>query len=76
MKYHAVMKDETGCEFGVSVIARTRGQAYEKLEDDYPESCCVQLESPADTKKRERRIWEQVEREMNGDFTWGDYNEY
>jgi hypothetical protein len=53
--YHAVMLDETGCEFGVTVKARTRAAAYEKLREDYVESRCVQLESHLDTMKRERR---------------------
>lgn len=52
-KFHAVMLDETRCEFGVSVEAESRADAYEQLQEDYPESRCVQLESPADTAERE-----------------------
>ena len=54
--YHAVMLDETGCEFGVTVKARSRAKAREELREDYPESRCVQLESHLDTMKRERRL--------------------
>lgn len=66
-KYHAVMLDETRCEFGASVSAISREAAYAKLAEDYPESQCVQLESPADTRKREKRIYDQVSRELDGD---------
>ena len=72
-KYHAVMLDETGCEFGVSVTAKSRAAAYKKLEEMYEESRCVQLESPADTRKREHRLYEQAMREYEGDYSHGDY---
>jgi len=62
-KFHAVMIDETGCEFGVSVTARSREAAFDKLREDYPESRCDQLESPADTRKREQRMYRQAERD-------------
>jgi len=71
-QFHAVMLDETGCEFGVSVEANSRSEAYEILAEDYPESRCVQLESPEDTAERERRMYESIEREYYG----GDYDEY
>lgn len=66
--FHAVMIDETGCEFGVPVIARSKNAARDKLRENYPESRCVQLESPAETRKRERRLYDQANREY-----WGDY---
>lgn len=66
--FHAVMLDETGCEFGVSVTAKSRGDAYAKLEENYPESRCVQLESPADTRKREDRLYRDAERAYNGEY--------
>ena len=62
--FHAVMIDETGCEFGVSVIARSRSAAFAKLREEYPESRCDQLESPADTRKREARLY----RQANADY--------
>lgn len=55
--FHAVMTDETGCEFGASVTAASRDEAYEMLEENYPESRCVQLESPEDTAAREYRTY-------------------
>jgi hypothetical protein len=67
-KYHAVMLDETGCEFGVELEADSREDAYEQLEDDYPESNCVQLESRADSDARERAMYEHIE--AGGD--WDD----
>lgn len=72
-KYHAVMLDETRCEFGVSVTAKSRSAAHDKLREDYPESRCVQLESPTDTRKREERLYRQAEREYDGyDRGYGD----
>ncbi len=55
--YHAVMMDETGQEFGVDIEASSRENAYHTLQIDYPESQCVQLESPQDTCAREHRIY-------------------
>ena len=73
-KFHAVMLDETRCEFGVSFTARSREAAYKWLEENYVESRCVQLESAADTRKREKRLYEQAEREY--DDPGGYYDEY
>jgi hypothetical protein len=60
--FHAVMIDETGCEFGADVTARSRAAAHDKLREDYPESRVAQLESPADTRRRERAIYERADR--------------
>ena len=71
MRFHAVMIDETGCEFGVSVVAKSRQAAYDKLKENYPECrSCVQLESPADTRRREKAISDQVNR-----IYWGEEQE-
>lgn len=70
--YHAVMIDETGCEFGAGVYADTREEAYERLEDSYPESRCVQLESPEDTARREAEIYARVSAEYDGDYGYDD----
>lgn len=67
-QFHAVMLDETRCEFGVTVRAKSRNAAYKWLEENYPESRCVQLESPADTRARERRMWLDIE----NDRDWED----
>lgn len=64
--FHAVMLDETRCEFGVSVTAKTRAAALEKLAEYYPESRCIQLESPADRRKREKRLYD----EINEEYGW------
>ena len=55
--YHAVM-NFFGEEFPASVEAETLEEAYEKLRENYPESTCVQLESPEDTEAREKRIYD------------------
>lgn len=61
-QYHAVMLDETGCEFGVTLDARDRDAAYRELEDYYPESRVVQLEDQKQTSERRRRIDDYVSR--------------
>ncbi len=55
--FHAVMIDETGCEFGVTVEAESRDEAYTRLRENYPESRIDQLESPSDTAERQQRIY-------------------
>ena len=56
IKYHAVLLDETQCEFGVSFEASCRNVAYNYLVESYPECRCVQLEDDEDTRKRQARI--------------------
>lgn len=63
--FHAVMIDETGCEFGASVTAKTRAAAFAKLREDYPESRCDQLESPTDSPRREARLERQIQWEYD-----------
>lgn len=60
MLFHAVMIDETGCEFGADVEAETKDEAYEILQEMYPESRCDQLESPEDTRRREKAIYDHI----------------
>jgi hypothetical protein len=62
------MLDETRCEFGVDVTARTREEAYRKLSENYPESQCIQLESPADTRRREKRMYDRIQREYDDPY--------
>lgn len=76
-KYHAVMLDETGMgEFGVSVEAETKSEAYAILREDYCESHCVQLESPEDTALREKLMYEEIEREIDNPDYWEDEDMY
>ena len=70
IKFHAVMVDETGCEFGADVEAPDRETAYDRLREDYPESRVAQLESPEDTLRRETATYEAVRREIDGDDDW------
>jgi hypothetical protein len=66
--FHAVMIDETGCEFGVGVQAASQEAALEYLRENYPESRVAQLESPEDREDRERTMREHIE--CGGD--WDD----
>lgn len=72
IKFHAVLLDETRCEFGASVEAATRAEAYEILAEDYPESQVVQLESPEDTAAREERMYRQIESDYDDDYYYDD----
>lgn len=63
MRFHAVMIDETGCEFGVTIDAVDREMAYEKLWHNYPESRVDQLESDEDALERERARYARLESE-------------
>lgn len=73
--YHAVMIDETGGEFGVSVTAATKAGAYAILKEDYPESRVDQLESPADTAAREKAMYARISAELDGDGGYDDYDD-
>lgn len=64
--YHAVMIDETGCEFGVTFEASGRDAAHEWLEENYPESRCDQLEDADDRAAREAAMYHSIMREMDG----------
>ena len=45
INYHAVFIDETGMgEFGATIRAKTKAEAWEIAREDYPESRCVQIE--------------------------------
>ena len=61
-RYHAVLLDECGDEFGVSLQAASRAKAYEALRDDYAESRVVQLESDYQAAQRERRQYQRLVR--------------
>lgn len=67
-KYHAVMIDETGCEFGADCEAESREEARDIFRESYPESRIDQIESPQDTAAREHRIYMDA---LNG----ADYDE-
>lgn len=53
-KYHAVMLDETRCEFRVSFEAPSRQAAYEYLEEEYPESQVDELTDETQRLAREQ----------------------
>jgi hypothetical protein len=64
--YHAVMKDETGREFGVTIDAMDKPSALRILTENYPESQCVQLEDDNDTREREEAMYRRVATEDDG----------
>jgi hypothetical protein len=77
IQFHAVMLDETGCEFGATIIAANKEDAYETAREHYPESRCVQMESPADTAAREKRIYDAaLLDEGDWDFDYDEDEEY
>lgn len=71
-QYHAVMSDETGCEFGYTFEAFNKAQAYEYLREQFPESHCVQLEDEYDTQKRLNEIYERLAEEYDDGYYYAD----
>ena len=72
--FHAVMTDETGCEFGAGIQAPDREAAHEMLRDMYPESRIAQLESPEDTRRREAEIYARISGEYDDGYDY-DYED-
>lgn len=64
-QYHAVLLDETGCEFGHTFEASSREEAWDEINDMFPESRCVQLESPEDTARREQALYARIAAEYD-----------
>ena len=56
-RYHAVLIDAPGSEFGADVDAPSRDVAESVLRLEYPESRIEQLESARDTREREHRMY-------------------
>jgi len=76
-QYHAVLLDETGCEFGHTFYADSREEAWTKMQENFPESRCVQIESPEDTIRRQKEIYDRMCREYDSDMApsfWDDYD--
>ena len=63
--YHAVMIDETGCEFGAGCYAESYDDARQQLREDYPESSIAQLETKEDTQKREEAMYARLQEELD-----------
>ena len=57
-RYHAVMVDETGCEFGVTEWADSNSDMWEQMQEDYPESRCVQVEEVNARRAAPVDIWD------------------
>lgn len=70
-QYHAVLLDETGCEFGHTFTASSRDEAWDYVQEQFPESRCVQLEDPEDTVRREKAIYDRLCREYDSDMPEG-----
>jgi len=85
IEFWGVFVDETGCEFGAAIRAADKAAAWEEAREQYPESRCVQLESPQDTAAREQRQYAQAARDLEGDGwdyggwedddSWDDYTD-
>lgn len=75
-RFWGVFLDETRCEFGAPIEADTKAEAWQIAAESYPESKCVQLESPEDTAAREKAMYDRISREIDGDCDYdGDYDE-
>lgn len=74
INFHAVLMDETGCEFGADIAAPSRDEAYDRLRENYPESRVVQLEAPEDTARREAAIYARISAEQDDDADYSDWD--
>lgn len=80
--FHAVLLDETGCEFGAGHDCETREEAHNYFRDAYPESRIVQLESLEDTRAREAHTYDLIRRGADFDdegrpfFPYGDEDDF
>lgn len=73
-KFHAVMIDETGCEFSAEIEACTKADAIDQLEEDYPECRVDVVSSPDEMRERERHIYERANWDYeNPGYDYGDY---
>jgi len=71
MKFHAVMLDECGQEFGAEIEAENYDEARELLSDDYPENRGIlQIESPSDSSERIARNYAYAEED-----DWEDHED-
>jgi hypothetical protein len=69
INFHAVFIDETGAgEFGATIRAKSKADAWRVAREDYPESRCVQLESREEAQEREWRNYVRISREMDNDW--------
>ena len=67
-QFHAVMLDETGCEFGVSFTTTSRDAAYDYLQEQYPESNCIDLADTQMAQQRDAARYERLSHELDEDF--------
>ena len=74
-RYWGVFLDETRCEFGAPIEAENKAEAWRIAKEDYPESKCVQLESPEETAEREAETYRRVSEEMDEDGGYYDEEE-
>lgn len=58
--FHAVLVDETGCEFGADTRCATKADAYDWFRENYPESRVVQIESDKEASEREHAIYAHI----------------
>lgn len=72
MRFHAVMLDETRCEFGVDFDADNHDEASDYLQENYPESTCIQLEDSNQSAERERQMYLSI---LDDDYYPDDYDD-
>lgn len=74
-RYWGVFVDETRCEFGAPIEAENKAEAWRIAKEDYPESKCVQLESPEESAAREAETYRRVSEEMDEEMGYYDEEE-
>jgi hypothetical protein len=58
--FHAVMIDETGCEFGADTRANSYEEAEKIFRENYPESRIDQIEDDAAAAARQRAMYDHI----------------
>lgn len=69
-QFHAVMLDETRCEFGVTFEAPSRDAAYDYLDENYPESRVDELKTSEEWDEKRRDMEARIWAEMDGDYSF------
>lgn len=66
-RYQAVLRDETNCEFVVTIDAHDMGDAYDQLHDDYPESRVTSVQTEEQVEADRNQLYRDIENGMDWD---------
>jgi hypothetical protein len=73
MIYHAIVIDETGCEFPAQVEADDFSEAMDLLREDYPEARGFEnVATTAERREQEHDRYMRLMAEIDGDYDYAD----